>query len=76
MFTGLSDKVELIGFNLERKGSPDNRVPLAELTARSGDGRGEGEDPPDAIPAAEPGGLLHGDRQIQPTRRVPIRPRR
>ena len=37
--TGLSDKVELIDFNLAEKENPmtDDRLPLAELAAKSGD---------------------------------------
>ena len=36
---GLSDKVELIDFNLAEKENPmtDDRLPLAELAAKSGD---------------------------------------
>lgn len=36
---GLSDKVELIDFNLTERGTPmtDDRLPLAELAAKSGD---------------------------------------
>ena len=39
MVTGLSDKVELIDFNLAEKENPmtDARLPLAELAAKSGD---------------------------------------